>query len=508
MSWIVFGRGVKSGRAENRDETKEEEDKVAPMDGSSSSGAISRRPRPSAIQWGVKERSRSISVAKPPPLSSAAVVPIEPPESTIGESGGATDFDPHRLAAERAAQELARESSKPRASGAFFGMSPKDRKAMAQRPSIVEEGVSIRLASGFATARAMRRRVSGLTLLVGTLPCFFCQFMFHIANWEVVSWMPAASWLGLGIPMGYLMLVSVLPTDRFVIRCLVFVAINTFMGTAAVWGLHAAFSQPAASSLAVRIASAFNALIFVVTAAILAPAFIPVASKVPWCSRAKWRNFRIPARGALARIWIGARVSLALMATIHCIGQLVRGVGAADSVGAATMAVIWILASMATTLRNRQRLVAWLQRIGIPKDAITAASIAALVSKSKDVNSIIEVASERFRAISVDDISVDDLTKSEDTGVGEKAVNLPLGDCNAFFSHSWRDDGVSKHEVLTSWAASWHRKTGKLPNVWLDKGSIDQTNIDEDLACLPIFLAGCQYLLVFAGPTYIYRLWW
>ena len=40
-----------------------------------------------------------------------------------------------------------------------------------------------------------------------------------------------------------------------------------------------------------------------------------------------------------------------------------------------------------------------------------------------------------------------------------------------------------------------------------DKACIDQNNIEQSLACLPVFLAGCQTLLVVAGPTYCSRLW-
>ena len=40
-----------------------------------------------------------------------------------------------------------------------------------------------------------------------------------------------------------------------------------------------------------------------------------------------------------------------------------------------------------------------------------------------------------------------------------------------------------------------------------DKACIDQTNIDQSLACLPVFLSGCQILLIVAGPTYCSRLW-
>ena len=40
------------------------------------------------------------------------------------------------------------------------------------------------------------------------------------------------------------------------------------------------------------------------------------------------------------------------------------------------------------------------------------------------------------------------------------------------------------------------------PLLWLDKACIDQTAIEENLASLPIFLAGCKQLLVLAGGTY------
>lgn len=40
-----------------------------------------------------------------------------------------------------------------------------------------------------------------------------------------------------------------------------------------------------------------------------------------------------------------------------------------------------------------------------------------------------------------------------------------------------------------------------------DKACIDQTRIDEALACLPVFLAGCESLLILPGESYVTRLW-
>merc|ERR1712038_1267298 len=48
---------------------------------------------------------------------------------------------------------------------------------------------------------------------------------------------------------------------------------------------------------------------------------------------------------------------------------------------------------------------------------------------------------------------------------------------------------------------------GEEPVLWIDKCCIDQNNIDESLRCLPIFLSGCQRLVVLLGSTCLTRLW-
>ena len=89
----------------------------------------------------------------------------------------------------------------------------------------------------------------------------------------------------------------------------------------------------------------------------------------------------------------------------------------------------------------------------------------------------------------------------------DRSEQRGLGQCDAFISHSWHDPPGAKWEALCGWAAAFQLKHGRSPNVWLDRLCIDQCNIRESLACLPIFLAGCETLLVIAGPTYSSRLW-
>ena len=91
-----------------------------------------------------------------------------------------------------------------------------------------------------------------------------------------------------------------------------------------------------------------------------------------------------------------------------------------------------------------------------------------------------------------------------------KSIPARLGEVTAFLSHSWKDEEEipgAKYTAIAQWAHCQRRETGHEPTLWLDKACIDQTNIDQALTCLPIFLAGCQRLLVVAGPTFCRRLW-
>ena len=82
-----------------------------------------------------------------------------------------------------------------------------------------------------------------------------------------------------------------------------------------------------------------------------------------------------------------------------------------------------------------------------------------------------------------------------------------LTECTAFLSHSWHDDGQQKWLALETWCADYGHTDGCSPQLWLDKVCIEQSNIQADLQCLPIFLAGCNTLLIVSSITYTARLW-
>ena len=56
--------------------------------------------------------------------------------------------------------------------------------------------------------------------------------------------------------------------------------------------------------------------------------------------------------------------------------------------------------------------------------------------------------------------------------------------------------------------AAFERAHGRRPTIWLDKACIDQQNIQASLAGLPVYLSGCDSMLVLIGKTYLSRLWY
>ncbi|KAJ1637960.1 hypothetical protein T492DRAFT_263072 [Pavlovales sp. CCMP2436] len=70
------------------------------------------------------------------------------------------------------------------------------------------------------------------------------------------------------------------------------------------------------------------------------------------------------------------------------------------------------------------------------------------------------------------------------------------------------DDAQAKFDALQVWRRDFKAQHGgREPTLWIDILAIDQRKIKESLACLPLYLAGCQTLLLLAGPSYLTRLW-
>jgi len=136
-----------------------------------------------------------------------------------------------------------------------------------------------------------------------------------------------------------------------------------------------------------------------------------------------------------------------------------------------------------------------------------AAGIAGLVG-STPASEVLAEATKRFRSIPLDQLDCDDVTDNEpDPGLFSKSLPTQLHRCDAFVSHSWRDSAPEKWAALQHWRGEFMSIRGREPRVWFDKCCVDQTNIQADLRCLPVFLSGCRRMVVLCGVTYLTRLW-
>ena len=166
-----------------------------------------------------------------------------------------------------------------------------------------------------------------------------------------------------------------------------------------------------------------------------------------------------------------------------------------------------ILGGFFFSRRNRGRVHRWLGELGKSnRQQQEAASVAALIGSSgRSASSALALAERPFRALSVAVLTEAELMDNKPApDLYAKTEAAKIGDVSMFISHSWSDPGAPKYAHVQEWAEA-HGGSGC--KCWLDKACIDQTNIDTSLACLPIFLASCDSLLVLAGKTYATRLW-
>lgn len=138
----------------------------------------------------------------------------------------------------------------------------------------------------------------------------------------------------------------------------------------------------------------------------------------------------------------------------------------------------------------------------------SAAAVAALVGDSS-VDKVLEMARMHFHTVRADQICFEDLKSNEpDAEIGMKSRKTRLGEADAFISHSWHDDPVEKWRALQAWRRKFRQENhGVEPKLWIDKYCIDQNDVENSLACLPIYLASCSRLVVICGETYLERLW-
>ena len=225
-------------------------------------------------------------------------------------------------------------------------------------------------------------------------------------------------------------------------------------------------------------------------------------------------TFTMPPRAALGRLWLALRLLVILLGLEDAISPIIEATIRLDELGVdipfaflrAASATVLLLCGILASPSNRQRVHRKLHDLSSRGEVSSAAHVAALVGLNSP-DQALQMATASFTGLPFEELSRADLVSNEDTGLHRKVRECKLGGVDAFVSHSWRDNGDSKWRKLNDWARDFRQSKGRTPLLWLDKACINQQAIEDSLACLPIYLAGCQTLLVLAGSTYGTRLW-
>eukprot|EP00928_Gymnodinium_smaydae_P061334 TRINITY_DN45431_c0_g1_i1.p1 TRINITY_DN45431_c0_g1~~TRINITY_DN45431_c0_g1_i1.p1 ORF type:complete len:541 (-),score=72.20 TRINITY_DN45431_c0_g1_i1:333-1955(-) len=167
-----------------------------------------------------------------------------------------------------------------------------------------------------------------------------------------------------------------------------------------------------------------------------------------------------------------------------------------------------LMAYVAQSPHLRQKLRRWLGQVVAKREAAAAASGIAGLLGNCSTQQALRYAKLRFRGVKLSDLPSEVFADNTPMPcLSRLALSISLGACDAFVSHSWQDSPREKFDALQRWRSAFLQAHGREPLVWFDKCCVNQTDIEADLRCLPIYLSGCKELLLLCGHTYLSRLW-
>jgi len=308
-----------------------------------------------------------------------------------------------------------------------------------------------------------------------------------------------AAW---GLP---LLLLALLPEDTYIVRLVIFVLHLVFILFFLVFGALTGVSLMGV--IDVTDAPAWFRYCTSAWYGLLAGSYIVCACR----TRGAWNADKSP-RNILADAWRTLGLWYLSVALIHEVGALPRLAFDSKWKSSAEFVVLQTLSfelvamgALALWPEFRMRMQALLASRG--EGISAAAGISAIIGQAS-VESLLEVWETRFCGVDMDRVTRESMASNmPDPSLGALSRSVDFGAVDAFLSHSWHDDADSKWEAVQLWRSDFVAKFGREPVAWIDKYCIDQESIEDSLMCLPLFLCGCQKLVIFYGPTWPSRLW-
>ncbi len=192
-------------------------------------------------------------------------------------------------------------------------------------------------------------------------------------------------------------------------------------------------------------------------------------------------GFKIPNRAALDRLWSHMRWCFLLLGStsflVNAIWLVVpdhwQVYPEASLVQHMLVGVIMILCFFSFNEKHRHSYLAFLSSVNTKDETRSAAAIAALLG-GVNAREGLQMAKSKFRSICFGNLSVGDFLANRERNGSENVLfgnttETKLGDCDAFVSHSWSDDGKEKFRALKKWASEFKERENRDPQLWLDK---------------------------------------
>lgn len=361
----------------------------------------------------------------------------------------------------------------------------------------------------------MRWRISSVCLSLGAALLCMGIAIFHpkvkgywqeiwpessIKSMEALS--SALAMLGL-----LLIMLAVLPRDKVLVRllALLFSAVVLFLGTKHTYDAAKEFLTPPQCSLGEKTHPCWYESVRGMLSVEEA-----IVNWLVWLSllHSSFYLFR-SSRKLLEKIWQILGYLLAAQTVIDAVdlaSKVMAGVAHGDRLADLGTLLAFALLTYATRRPSfRARAQSCLASRG--QQVHAAAAVSELMGKGR-VDGILALARKDFRCVECSQISRESMAHNvPDPKLYAHSKKANLGDVDVFLSHSWHDDPDTKWRALQEWRTDFVALHRREPTLWIDKFCLDQLNIAEALACLPVFLSGCKTLLVLCGKTYLQRLW-
>jgi len=373
---------------------------------------------------------------------------------------------------------------------------------------------SQRLSEARDAGRRRRRNISGTCFFAGGLLIVlgFCGYKLSNTWW---IWVPARTLIEPGLVMCY---VGVLPTDKVTIRILalgvglltslVAFFLLSSLPTALNFGLGHSHPGLGEQWHGVREDKRWIAFAAFPCLVVVACLFLFVGLRILH-GVVKHRT-----RALLELFWHLTFVLLGAFSFFYATGLAIALAGADLKVSdvkslclsfALEAVVDGTLALLVRQSSFRVRVQSWLAS---SQGVVNAAAIIAALVAGQDTRHVIAKSTALFRAVRCDELTKEMMADNKpNPAFFALSRSVPLGSVDAFLTHSWHDSADAKWEAIQSWREDFKLAHRREPTLWIDKFCINQENISDSLLCLPVFLSGCNRLLIVAGDTYLKRLW-